>query len=213
VTHDLDLEANAELRYRLRSGAIGFETLSYPLRFRNIRIEELPAKEQWQVLYGSPADMAQWEVTRPNAKFPPRFEALGAVLRSDGLGNLTTKAKFRDFHLQMYARGEQHHNGGIEFRSRGQDDRYEIQLHDVEEAHYPTGSLYHFKRAAYPRIAPGEWALYQLIVKDRYCQVRINGETVLEYDKLEKLEAGSIELQAHQNGKWIEYKQIRVKPV
>src|SRR5262245_10350379 len=48
---DLDVETIPELKYRLRRGYIGFESLSYPIRFRNIRLRELPAKESWQTLY------------------------------------------------------------------------------------------------------------------------------------------------------------------
>jgi hypothetical protein len=44
LVQDLDLQRHPELRYRLRSGYIGIESLSYPLRFRNLRIQELPAK-------------------------------------------------------------------------------------------------------------------------------------------------------------------------
>jgi len=210
-THDVNLESNRALRHRLRSGYIGFETLSYPLRFRNIRITELPAKQKWETLYESPADLAKWTITEPNEHFPARFDPLGHVLRGDGLGNLTTKEKYRDFELQMYVRGVLHHNGGILFRSQGGRNHYEIQLHDVEEAHYPTGSLYSFQRAQYPRIEAEKWFLFQLIVQDRSCIVRINGESVMEHDKLERLEPGAIELQAHQNGRWIEYKHIRIR--
>jgi len=107
-----------------------------------------------------------------------------------------------------------HHNGGVLFRTNGKGlrgEHYEIQLHDVEGAHYPTGSLYHFKRAAYPRIEPEKWWFMQVLAKDRWCLVRINGQTVLEYDQLENLNAGSIELQSHQRGKWEEFKHIRLK--
>ncbi len=211
ATHSLDVESNAELRYRLRSGHIGFDTLSYAMRFRNIGIRELPAKTKWESLYSSKADLAKWTVTESAPQFPARFEALGNVLRGDGLGILTTKEKFRDFALQLYVRGSAHHNGGVLFRSLGHRDRYEIQLHDVEEAHYPTGSLYSFARAKYPRIVPEEWFLYQMWVKDRSVTIRINGETVLEFDKLDRLDAGSIELQAHQAGRWIEYKEIQIR--
>src|SRR5262249_55890907 len=38
---DLDLESNPELRYRLRRGYLGIESLAYPIRFRNLRIKEL----------------------------------------------------------------------------------------------------------------------------------------------------------------------------
>ena len=48
-------------------------------------------------------------------------------------------------------------------------------------------------------------------VKDRLVVIRINGETVLEYDKLERLDPGWIELQAHQAGRWMEYKEILIR--
>ncbi len=210
ATHSLDVEANPEVRYKLRSGYIGFDTLSYPMRFRNIRVRELAGKTKWETLFGSAADLSKWTVTESVERTPARFEAFGSVLRADGLGNLTTKEKYRDFALQMYIRGSRHHNGGVLFRSQGRD-HYEIQLHDVEEAHYPTGSLYFFARAKYPRIAPEEWYLYQMWVKDRALTIRINGETILEYDKLERVDAGPVELQAHQAGRWVEYKDIQIR--
>lgn len=211
VTHSLDVEANPDLRYKLRSGFIGFDTLSYPLRFRNIRIRELASKTHWETLFNSAADLPKWHITESVQRAPARFEAFGSVLRSDGLGNFTTNEKFRDFALQMYIRGTHHHNGGVLFRSQGNRDHYEIQLHDVEEAHYPTGSLYHFARAKYPRIESEQWFLYQMFVKDRSLVIRINGETTLEYNNLEKLEAGFVELQAHQAGRWMEYKDVLVR--
>jgi len=211
IIHDVDVESVPELRYRLRHGYLGLETLSYPIRFRNIRIRELPSKHAWETLYSRPADLDKWTITESNERNPARYEAFGAVLRGDGLGNLTTKEKYRDFELQMYIRGSRHHNGGVLFRSQGDRKRYEIQLHDVEEAHYPTGSLYFYQRSTYPRIEPEQWFLFQLIVQDRRSIVRINGETVLDYAKLEILDPGPIELQAHQAGRWIEYKDIRVR--
>lgn len=210
AVQDLDVEMVPELRHRLRRGYIGIESLSYPVRFRNLRLRELPAKERWEVLYEGPEDMAKWFVSEGNGK----FEALGEVLYADGVGHLATKEKFKDFELQLYIRADQFHNGGVLFRSSGQGlkgSRYEIQLHNVPEAHYPTGSLYYFKRARYPRIEDYKWFLMQLIVEGPRCLVRINGETVLDYDKLENLEAGHIELQAHREGKWTEFKHIRIK--
>ena len=41
--------------------------------------------------------------------------------------------------------------------------------------------------------------------------VRINGETVLEYDQLDNLEESNLQLQAHAPGRWTEFKQIRLK--
>ncbi len=210
LVQDLDVESVPDLKYRLRRGYIGLESLSYPIRFRNLRIKELPSKEKWQMLYEKPADLAQWEVVEGKAKWEP----LGAVLRADGLGHLATRERYRDFEFHVYLRSSKWANGGILFRADGagnQGRHYEIQVHDVEGAVYPTGSLYGIKRAIYPKIEPEKWFLMQLVVKGRYCLVRINGENVVEYNDLEDLEPGRIMLQAHQAGRWIEYKQVQVK--
>jgi len=210
LIHDLDVESVPELRYRLRRGYFGITTTSYSCPFRNLKVRELPSKEQWTTLYEDAEDIANWVVTSGN----PHLEALGKVLRADGQGEFGTKGRFRDFELHMYARGCRVHNGGVQFRCVGQGAQrklYEIQLHDVEEAHFPTGSLYHYKRALYPRIEPEKWFFLQLLVKDRYCMVRINGDTILEYDKLDHLEEGRIEMQAHTRGRWLEYKHLRIK--
>jgi hypothetical protein len=207
---DLNVELIPELRYRLRRGYLGLSTLGYPLRFRNLRIRELPDKENWERLFETDDDFKNWFATGENA----RFEAFNGVLRSDGSGFLVTRDKYRDFVLHLYVRGPRRHNGGVHFRSDGKGSagrHYEIQLHNVEEAHYPTGSLYHFQRATYPRIEDEKWFLLQLVVKGRNCLVRINGENVLEYDRLENLDEGHIELQAHQPGVWLEYKDIKIR--
>ena len=44
AVQDLDVETVPELRHRLRSGYLGLESLSYPIRFRNLRVRELPSK-------------------------------------------------------------------------------------------------------------------------------------------------------------------------
>ena len=212
VVQDTNLETIPELRYRLRRGYVGIESLSYPIRFRNLRIHELPPKEKWDTLYDAAEDFGKWFVSEGK----PNFQPLGGILRSDGVGHMATKKRFRDFELHLYIRASKHHNGGVLFHTAGEGLKgrhYEIQLHDVEGAHYPTGSLYYFKRAIYPRIEHEKWFLLQLVVKGKYCLVRINGENVLEYDQLTNLEEGNIELQAHQAGRWIEYKHIRIKRI
>jgi hypothetical protein len=97
-------------------------------------------------------------------------------------------------------RGPREHNGGILVRSEGAGFAgsrfYEIQIHNVAEAHYPTGSLYHYKRAVYPRIEDEVWFPMQIRLEGPRCLVRINGDKVLEYDGLENVDEGAIEIQA-----------------
>ena len=211
LIQDLNVETVPDLRYRLRSGYLGLESLSYPIRFRALRVRELPSKVSWTPLYEVADDFGKWHVSDGK----PIFQALGGVLHGDGDGHFATNDSFRDFELQMYVRHVRHHNGGVVFRSGSPGRRpYEIQLHDVEGAHYPTGSLYSVKRAAlYPRIEPEHWWPFQLRVKDATCVVRVNGDTVLEYDRLENLNPGPIALQAHDTGRWTEYKHVLVRPI
>ncbi len=210
LIQDLDVANHPELKLRLRRGYIGFESLSYPVAFRDIRIRELPSTDSWQDLYVSPSDFTKWRISEGK----PQFEALGEVLHADAVGYLATNEKFRDFELQTYIRHSKHHNSGILFRTDGHGSNarhYEIQLHDVEGAHYPTGSLYSFKRARYPRIEPERWFLLQMWVQGKHCLVRINGENVMEYDAMDNTDEGYIELQAHQAGRWTEFKGMRIK--
>jgi hypothetical protein len=212
LIQDVNLESDPNFRHRRRSGYLGFASLTYPIQFRNLSIEELPSKEKWQTLYGQPSDFDQWSVSEGK----PHFEPIGEVLRGDGTGHIATKEQFRDFELRMYVRSVKEHNSGVLFRTSGEGLKgrhYEIQLHNVEDAHYPTGSLYHYKRSTYPRIEPEQWFPLHLIVKDANCIVRINGDTVLEYDHMDNLEPGKIELQAHRQGYWTEFKDIQIKRI
>jgi hypothetical protein len=197
LIQDVNVEAVPELRYRLRRGYLGLESLSYPVRFRALRVRELPSTVTWTPLYETAQDFAKWHVLDGK----PTFQALDGVLHGDGDGHFATNETFRDFEFQMYVRHVRHHNGGVLFSAPGAAGsggrRYEIQLHDVEGAHYPTGSLYGVKRSTYPRIEPEQWWLFQLRVKRPSCVVRCNGDTVLEYEGLKPLNEGPIALQAH----------------
>lgn len=212
VVQDLDVETVPELRHRLRSGYLGLESLSYPIRFRGLRVRELPSKVSWTALYETADDFAKWRIMSGK----PLFRPIGNVLHGDGDGHLGTNETYRDFEFQMYVRHVRHHNGGVTFGGPGggvPGRRYEVQLHDVEGAHYATGSLYSVKRASYPRIEPEQWWLFQLRVKDNTVLVRCNGDTVLEFDKLEFPTPGPIALQAHSDGRWTQYKQIKVRRI
>jgi hypothetical protein len=214
LVQDLDCGQIPELRHRLRRGYLGIESLSYPVRFRGLAIRELPATERWQVLYATQEDLtANWQTEAKEILEKSRWETLGGVLRGENLGYLATKESYRDFALQMYVRASRHSNGGIYFRcpQAQKGEHYEIQIHDVEGAVYPTGSLYGIKRAQYPVMEPEQWFLFQMHLKDDHCLVRVNGDTVMETRGLKNLASGPVMLQAHQQGKWIEYQEIKIR--
>ena len=213
LVQDLQLNQHPELRHRLRNGYIGIESLSYPVRFRALAVKTLPATDTLTALYAAPEDLKQWRTGEPEWMEKSKWETLGSTLRGEGLGYLATKELFADFDLQMYVRPSRHSNGGVYFRCPGgiKSDHYEIQLHDVEGAVYPTGSLYGIRRARWWTLEPETWFLLQMHVQGDHCVVRVDGETVVDYQGLKNRAAGPIALQAHQTGKWIEYKEIRVR--
>lgn len=166
IVQNLDLFSHPELRYRFRRGYMGLSALGYPIRFRNVRIRELPDRESWEDLYAAESDFPKWFVSESSEQAPARFEALGEVIRAGGGGHLATRDKFRDFELSLFVRGPKEHNGGILVRSEGKglsgSRHYEIQLHNVEDAHFPTGSLYYYKGSVYPRIEDEKWFPLQI---------------------------------------------------
>ncbi len=116
----------------------------------------------------------------------------------------------------MYVRGEREHNSGVLFpdRRKGLSGKYyEIQLHNVEDAHFPlwisvSHQAFHLSTGFRIQV----WFPLQLLVEGHFCMmVRINGDTVVEYEGLENLDPGHIELQAHRQGYWTEFKEIEIK--
>ena len=149
VIQDLDVETVPELRHRLRSGYWGSRRLPARSGSAVCACASCRRRSRGCRCTRRAQDLAKWNIMSGK----PTFQALGGVLHSDGDGVFATNETFRDFELQMYVRHVRHHNGGVMFGGpgKGLGRRYEIQLMDVEAAHYATGSLYGIKRALYPR--------------------------------------------------------------
>jgi hypothetical protein len=213
---DLDVESVAELRHRFRSGYIGLTGLSTSLRFRGMRIRELASRVRWETLFAGEPDLARWTTVPEKPGGRVEFNAHGDVLRSVGLGNLVTREKYRDFELQAYVRSQANCNGGIFFRTDGKGlaaRHYEVQLFNVPDAHFITGSLYGYHRGTYPHVEDEQWYPIQIRVHGAHCLVRVNGDTVTDYRELTNLEEGHIELQSHRTDRWTEYKRILIRRI
>ena len=167
MIQDLDVETVPELRHRLRIGYLGPRIALLP--------HPVPRFARARVAVDGDVD---GRCTRPRRTFPSGASSRGKPLFASARQRAARRRRrlprdaetYRDFEFQMYVRHVRHHNGGVIVPAapaaacRGR--RYEVQLHDVEGAHYATGSLYSVKRASYPRIEPEQWWLFQLRVKD-----------------------------------------------
>ncbi len=211
LIQDVDMEREEDLRYRLRSGYLGFEDCGTRFQFRNARIRELPSAEQpWTELFNG-RDLAGW-----SAEGEAGWMVRDGVLEAGGGdGVLRTDASFSGFEFRTYFRSTPHANGGIFYRLMDRPDarsHYEIQIYNVPTATNPTGSIYGIVPASDGGCRSGEWCLLQLISDGAYARVLINGKTVAESHSLAVPDEGRIGIQNHSQGT-IEYKGVRLKPL
>jgi hypothetical protein len=212
LVQDLNVEENEELKYRLRYGYVGLQALGYNVWFRNIRIRELPPKEEWISLFnGENLDGWYIEGSGANAKW---FINDGVIRTENGTSYLVTNEEYEDFELHTYVRTVKHANGGIFLRWKqlaGGDRGNEIQIENIPDSDYPTGSLYNVVRAEQPWYEDEKWFLMQIRLKGAHLVIRVNGETVVDYDKFPTMRSGHISLQMHKDKSWIEFKDLKLK--
>ncbi|MBN1349967.1 DUF1080 domain-containing protein [candidate division KSB1 bacterium] len=210
LVQNCDLAADDELKFRLKQGYIGFQALAHAAKVKNMRLRESPATYHWIPLFNGKdfsgwreIGSAQWEI------------ANNGILRSmNGDGYLLTHETFQDFEFRSYVRCKRGVNGGIFFRwinIENNDRGYEIQIEDLQDSKDPTGSLYNIIRANRPRVRSEEWFLMQVMMDSSRCVVRVNGETLVDYDNLTEIRAGHVGLQMHRRNSWIEYRDMRMR--
>ena len=83
-----------------------------------------------------------------------------------------------------------------------------------------TGGLYGVKDNFEAPVKDNEWFDYEVIVKGKQIQIKINGKTITDYtepDDLNRperqLSTGTIALQAHDPGSKVFYKDLKIKPM
>lgn len=210
LVQDLNLEDHPELKYRLRRGYIGIQDVGYEAWFRNIRILELPSKEEWISLFNG-ENFNGWYEEGKGAEWSVRD---GVIHAENSTSYMVTQDEFEDFELHCYVRSNTNANGGIFFRwkeLKSGDRGNEVQIENVPDSPHPTGSLYNVVRAEQPRYEIEEWFPMQIRVQGSHIAIRVNGETTVDYNGLTIIRPGHIALQMHHYGKWVEWKDIRIK--
>lgn len=133
---------------------------------------------------------------------------------------------FKDFELRVDVMTEPGANGGIYFHTKYQttgwpSQGFESQVNNSHSDWIRTGSLYGLVNVGLPTAKDNQWWTQVITVKGSRVTVKVDGQTVLEYneppgaqpgrDFTRKLDAGTFALQAHDPGSVIRYKNIRVK--
>ncbi|MFC3415792.1 3-keto-disaccharide hydrolase [Algoriphagus hitonicola] len=134
---------------------------------------------------------------------------------------------FKNFELMVEVKTMPKANSGIFIHTEYQEDGwpevgYEIQVNQSHSDWRKTGSVYSFQDVRDVFVEDGEWYTQHIIVEGSKITVKINGETVNEYDESldnkrspnlgsKKLSSGTIALQAHDPESVIYYRSVKIK--
>ncbi|MGW8178929.1 MAG: 3-keto-disaccharide hydrolase [bacterium] len=208
IIQNTDLSRHPELRWRLRRGFIGLQDLGREIHFRNIRIHELPSREEWTELFNG-EDLGGWGV-QGEAKWSVED---GMIVARNGDGYLITESSFSSFEFQVFVRTSRYANGGVFYRWVTYPRRrgYEVQIYNILDTTNPTGSIYGLVPAEDPDSQDGQWFLMQIVSDGNFSTVRIDGKRVAESDSLTVPDRGSVALQMHSQDARIEFLRPRIK--
>lgn len=213
VVQDIDLSRVPELRNRLRKGRIGFPDMGYAYALRGIEVEDLGSPTGFtELLQGG--SLNGWSMRGDSGNWELRGDVIEG---SNGHGILYAPAPFTDFELTAVVRTHSRVNSGIFLRGQpdGANRGFEVQIYSPVDAVYPTGSIYGRKRSNIQADLEERWFLLMVRVKGARCEVWVDGIAAAEYDPLpEELRgAGRIGLQIHLENAWVEFRDLRVRPL
>jgi len=183
-------------------GPIQLQTHGGEIRWRNLQVREIPAREanRWLQAHGDEEgfeavfngrDLTGWQGAREN------YEVVdGTIVCKEGHGGLLfTKKKYADFVVRLEFRLPLGGNNGLAIRYPGDGLAHltgmtELQVLDSEHPKYASldprqyhGSAYGMAPAhrGYLR-PPGEWNYQQVTVVGSTLNVELNGTTILDID-------------------------------
>lgn len=136
---------------------------------------------------------------------------------------------FRNFEFKADVMTTPGSNSGLYFHTTYQESSwpqkgYEVQVNNSQEDWRRTGSLYAIKDVKEVYVKDNEWYTESITVKDKHVTIKINGQTVVEYDEPENvqrekgmegriLSSGTFAIQGHDPKSKVYFRNIMVKPL
>ena len=196
------------------------------------------AADEWRELFNG-KDLSGW---RANTQ-PEAFTVVEGAVRAHApkpyahlfyVGDGSPEgARFKNFELEVVARGEPNANSGIFFHSdidSGRGGRlalsqgYEVQLNSSPGETRKTGSLYGVVDIAKSPVDETQWFTIRIRVQEKHVVVHVNDQQVVDYTEPDDPQrpggfegkrisstGGAIALQAHDPGSVFYFKSIRIK--
>ena len=133
---------------------------------------------------------------------------------------------FKNFELMVEVKTMPKANSGIFIHTEYQDTGwpnvgYQIQVNQSHGDWRKTGSVYSFQDIREVYVEDGEWYTEHVIVEGSQITVKVNGQTINEYDEskdekrgadlgIKKLSSATIAFQAHDPESVIYYRSVKV---
>lgn len=134
---------------------------------------------------------------------------------------------FKNFELIVEVKTMPKANSGIfihtAYQEKGWPEKgYEIQVNQSHSDWRKTGSVYSLQDVKEVYVQDGEWYTEHVIVNGSLITVKVNGNTINEYDEskdekrsgdlgVKRLSSGTIALQAHDPESVIYYRSVKIK--
>lgn len=188
-----------------------------------------PVEEEGWISLFDGESFAGWKVNENEATFSIKD---GAIVANGERSHLfydgaVADHNFKNFEFKAQVMTMPNSNGGIYFHTAFQDEGwpskgYEVQVNNTHTDWRKTGGLYAIDDVKEPPTKDNEWFTQHIIVKGKNIEVRLNGETVVNYtepDNPERpngmadrlIDSGTFALQGHDPGSTVHFKDIQVK--
>jgi hypothetical protein len=182
-------------------------------------------KNGWILLFNG-KDLSGWKVDKWN---PEGISVEDGAIKCHGKPSMVyydgdPEAKnAKNFHFVADVMTHPGANGGIFFHTKYQDKGWpaghEAQINMTQHDPIKTGSVYVVKNHLKAPAKDKEWFRYEIIVRGKTVETKVNGKTVVRYEEeadrsgKRKLSSGTFGLQAHDPGSIVLTKNIKVKPL
>ena len=194
---------------------------------RSTRADEPDLKTGFVSLFDGES-LDGWRVAEEN---PESWKVVDGNLVCDGprchLFYVGEQAPFKNFHFVAEVMTTPGSNAGIYFHTKYQPTGwpkygYECQVNVSHTDPKKTSSLYGVENVADPGLKDNEWYTQEIIVQGRRVQLKVNGETLVDYTEAEgkqadsdqferRLGEGTFALQAHDPNSKVFFRNLRVK--
>ena len=207
----------------LFSSLIGILSFVAPVIAGDNVLTETEAKDGWKLLFNG-KDLTDWRIDKWN---PESISVVDGAIRCHGKPSMVYYSgegkEMKDFHFSADVMTKPGANGGIFFHTKYQDKGWpvghEAQINQTQKDPVKTGSIYIVKKNFEAPAKDNEWFHYEIIVKGKRIETKVNGETVVVYEEpadvegKRKLSEGTVGIQAHDPGSVVLVKNIKVKPL